>query len=271
MAHRNPKKLHPCKNHRKKTARGRCAACKKWICRDCSVYYKGRFFCRDTCSPGGAYVKTADGKETKGIFAGISAKPVFRFRLKQVMVWSALTIGFGGLVFGLILMRENLKLAEQIEVFKENRAQMIELMKQREMLIGKFREKLGEMADTTKKTTDKQPEKNRKTSVALLREYTFYPGSVPLSLDNGATSKKLIALTFDGASHVNAVGAILDTLRSRNVKTTMFLTGGFIRKHPDLVQKIIADGHEVGNHTNSHPHLTAWATDRPHHPAGNQR
>lgn len=179
-------------------------------------------------------------------------------------MWASLTIGLCGVVFGLIQIRENMKLAEQIEIFKQNRVQMIELLKQRDMMLTKVKERIIEMTDTTKKPLPEASKKNAPPPVDPAQEYTFFPGAMPLSFDNGATAKKLIALTFDGGSHGNAADAILDTLRSRNVKTTMFLTGGFIRKYPELVKKILADGHEVGNHTNSHPHLTAWETSRRH-------
>lgn len=87
---------------------------------------------------------------------------------------------------------------------------------------------------------------------------------LPISFDNGSPDEKLVALTFDGGSHANAAYEILDTLRSRKVRSTMFLTGHFIRRHKKLVRAIVADGHEVGNHTASHPRLTAWAQNRTH-------
>jgi peptidoglycan/xylan/chitin deacetylase (PgdA/CDA1 family) len=44
----------------------------------------------------------------------------------------------------------------------------------------------------------------------------------------------------------------------------MFLTGQFMLKRSDLVRRFVAEGHEVGNHTYNHPHLTSWAKDRTH-------
>ena len=43
------------------------------------------------------------------------------------------------------------------------------------------------------------------------------------------------------------------------IRTTIFLTGEFIRRYPEIVRRIAADGHEVGNHTDTHPHLTTYA------------
>jgi len=71
-----------------------------------------------------------------------------------------------------------------------------------------------------------------------------------------------MALTFDGGSEANVTGEILEALRAHNVRTTMFLTGQFIRVHPDWVRRMVADGHEVANHLDTHPHLTTYETNR---------
>jgi len=78
----------------------------------------------------------------------------------------------------------------------------------------------------------------------------------------GDTSVREIAFTFDGGSDANIAGDILDSLRARNVRATMFLTGQFIRLHPEWVRRIVADGHEIGNHLDTHPHLTTYETNR---------
>lgn len=72
------------------------------------------------------------------------------------------------------------------------------------------------------------------------------------------TDKKYIAFTFDGGSSNNGTTEILDILRKEHIKCTMFLTGEFIRKYPDIVKLIIEDGHEVANHSLDHPHLTDY-------------
>jgi peptidoglycan/xylan/chitin deacetylase (PgdA/CDA1 family) len=70
------------------------------------------------------------------------------------------------------------------------------------------------------------------------------------------TDKKEVALTFDGGSSNKGTHEILDILRDNGLKCTMFLTGQFIENYPDLVHQIILDGHEIANHSFSHPHLT---------------
>jgi peptidoglycan/xylan/chitin deacetylase (PgdA/CDA1 family) len=84
------------------------------------------------------------------------------------------------------------------------------------------------------------------------------------SLERGRRDLPKVALTFDGGSGAGDTALILDTLESRDVAATFFLTGEFIRRNPELVRRIAAAGHEVGNHTWSHPHLTAWNRVRRH-------
>jgi peptidoglycan/xylan/chitin deacetylase (PgdA/CDA1 family) len=72
---------------------------------------------------------------------------------------------------------------------------------------------------------------------------------------------KKIVLSFDAGSTDRGAVEILDALRGRGIRTTVFLTGQFIRRYPALAKRIAADGHEVGNHTYFHPHLTTYAVD----------
>lgn len=81
----------------------------------------------------------------------------------------------------------------------------------------------------------------------------------------GSINRREIALTFDGGSINNAADEILDYLKDAGVESTFFLTGEFMRKYPQTVKRIVNEGHEVGNHTWSHPHLTTFAQDRRHH------
>ncbi|HEV8661693.1 MAG TPA: polysaccharide deacetylase family protein [Candidatus Methylomirabilis sp.] len=86
----------------------------------------------------------------------------------------------------------------------------------------------------------------------------------PLEVSRGLRSRKEVALTFDGGSDANVSSEILDILQARGVRATLFLTGGYIRRFPDLVRRMVAEGHEVANHTDSHRHLTTFARNRRH-------
>lgn len=82
------------------------------------------------------------------------------------------------------------------------------------------------------------------------------PSYTPPDITRGRADRMEVAITFDGGSDDNDATVILKTLRDRGIKTTIFLTGGFITNYPELVRQMVADGHEIGNHTMSHPHLT---------------
>jgi peptidoglycan/xylan/chitin deacetylase (PgdA/CDA1 family) len=84
--------------------------------------------------------------------------------------------------------------------------------------------------------------------------------SVP-DMTRGPADRREILVSFDAGSSGRGAREILDALRARGIRTTMFLTGDFIRRYPDLTRQIAADGHEVGNHTDTHPHLTTYASD----------
>lgn len=76
-----------------------------------------------------------------------------------------------------------------------------------------------------------------------------------LNLTHGDRRTRRILLSFDGGSNSEGASEILDALKARGIRTTLFLTGTFIRKFPALVRRMAAEGHELGNHTTNHPHF----------------
>lgn len=73
----------------------------------------------------------------------------------------------------------------------------------------------------------------------------------------GDTSQKVIYLTFDAGFENGCTGKILDTLKKHNAPAAFFLVGSYIRDHGDLVKRMVEEGHIVGNHTNTHPDMSA--------------
>ena len=71
-------------------------------------------------------------------------------------------------------------------------------------------------------------------------------------ISNGKTNQKEIALTFDAGSDAAGI-SILDVLKKHNVKATFFLTGKWVEKYPSFAKRITNEGHEIGNHSYSHP------------------
>lgn len=68
-------------------------------------------------------------------------------------------------------------------------------------------------------------------------------------------SDNVIAISFDAAWGGDKTLPILDILDRYNVKTTFFLVDIWTQKYPELVREIIARGHEIGNHSATHPHM----------------
>ena len=68
----------------------------------------------------------------------------------------------------------------------------------------------------------------------------------------GNTNEKVLYLTFDAGYENGCTAKILDTLKEKQVPAAFFLVGNYIRQSPDLVRRMVAEGHIVGNHTMHH-------------------
>ncbi|WP_214795997.1 MULTISPECIES: LysM peptidoglycan-binding domain-containing protein [unclassified Exiguobacterium] len=70
------------------------------------------------------------------------------------------------------------------------------------------------------------------------------------------TTSKVVALTFDDGADGANTNKILDILAKNNVKATFFLTGSGANNHPQYIKNIAAKGHQLGNHSYTHPDFT---------------
>ena len=70
-----------------------------------------------------------------------------------------------------------------------------------------------------------------------------------------ARDDKTIALTIDAAWSADKTRVILDTLDRYQIKATFFLCGVWVKAYPDMVREIASRGHEIGNHSMTHPHM----------------
>ena len=100
-------------------------------------------------------------------------------------------------------------------------------------------------------------------SVAYIRlfnpeafESAFSPASRPLPVYNVETEEKKVAISFDAAWGEEKTDEILKILKDHDVHTTFFLVGYWVDKYPDMVKEIFARGHEIGNHSNTHPQMS---------------
>jgi peptidoglycan/xylan/chitin deacetylase (PgdA/CDA1 family) len=102
---------------------------------------------------------------------------------------------------------------------------------------------------------DGEPRPGHMLIVPQLEGTTSTLESAPLLVQRGPTAKPWVALTLDAGADSAPVPAMLKTLREHNVKITFFLTGKWIQDNPELTRQIVAEGHEIANHTFAHPDL----------------
>ncbi len=104
--------------------------------------------------------------------------------------------------------------------------------------------------------------KLRYMAMILLCLIFFRVGTVSVSarddlaaLSHGSREEKKIALTFDDGPHPRYTAEILDLLAEYEIKATFFMIGTNVSHYPELARRVAREGHEIGSHTFSHPHM----------------
>lgn len=82
-----------------------------------------------------------------------------------------------------------------------------------------------------------------------------FPGEAPAPIGRIRTARPLLALSFDDGPHAALTPRVLDALASRRVRATFFVLGERAVRNPAILRRMLAEGHEIGNHTWSHPRL----------------
>lgn len=77
---------------------------------------------------------------------------------------------------------------------------------------------------------------------------------------DGSEDNKVIYLTFDCGFENGNTEPILDALKKHNAPATFFIVGNYLETSPELVQRMLDEGHTVGNHTYHHPDITQIST-----------
>ena len=77
----------------------------------------------------------------------------------------------------------------------------------------------------------------------------------------GNNQNKYLYLTFDEGYENGYTDKILDVLKENQVKAAFFITGDYLKTSPQIVKRIIAEGHILGNHTQTHPSLPKLANE----------
>lgn len=100
------------------------------------------------------------------------------------------------------------------------------------------------------------PEKGKtpvgNATIDELKQYDAYYAS--------DTDEKVIYLTFDCGYENGNTAPILDALKKHNVSAAFFVVGTFVDSNPDLVKRMVEEGHIVGNHTYHHPDMSKIST-----------
>lgn len=259
MPHQKKRSVHYCKTHRKTPAAGRCAVCKAWVCKQCSLRISHKLYC-EKCLPKKPSPDTAEAAAPKpALPAPAALQPQPPIARRSLVLIAGITLTLCGIIFGVWNIRFTADLSMQNRLLKEKRNDLLNQIKERNQEISALQSAL----DSLKNLVDMALSKKKNTFV-FRSDLAMPPliNGLPVSFDNGTSQKRLVSLTFDGSSFASAANDILDTLISRNVKATMFLSGQFIRKYPEVVLRIVREGHEAGNHTFSHPHLTSYTQDQ---------
>jgi cellulose synthase/poly-beta-1,6-N-acetylglucosamine synthase-like glycosyltransferase/peptidoglycan/xylan/chitin deacetylase (PgdA/CDA1 family)/spore germination protein YaaH len=113
----------------------------------------------------------------------------------------------------------------------------------------------GEISHVDKEPTDgsRSLEVDPQTGLALDEIYHKFPTSTVIS--RTGYRPKMVALTIDDGPADPYTAQMLDELKKLNVKATFFLIGQNAERYPNLVRRIWDEGHEIGNHTYTHPDM----------------
>ncbi|MEI5908563.1 delta-lactam-biosynthetic de-N-acetylase [Bacillus spongiae] len=104
-----------------------------------------------------------------------------------------------------------------------------------------------------KKAKNEQPPEEEEYE-ELLEEYdAFY---------KGPADKKIVYLTFDNGYENGYTDQILDVLKKENVPATFFVTGHYLETAPELVKRMVKEGHIVGNHSWYHSDFSSISDDK---------
>ena len=93
-------------------------------------------------------------------------------------------------------------------------------------------------------------------SRGLITSERFLQLPSPYVVQHYGTRGRKIALTFDDGPDPKFTPAILDVLREKKAPATFFVIGTNAEAHPELLRREVAEGHEIGNHTFTHPYLS---------------
>src|SRR6184192_2632037 len=87
------------------------------------------------------------------------------------------------------------------------------------------------------------------------RENRAAPEESSITFNSVHTDGPYIAMSFDDGPSATLTPKLLDLLAARHIKATFFVIGENVMEHPEVVARAAREGHEIGNHSWSHPNL----------------
>ena len=252
-----------CHNHPTERAGRQCYACGKPVCRACQLKAHHHIFCSEPCASAWRW-KALAKKTDKHL-----KRPISRWW----MVAAMLLLGGAFLWMGRFLMREYIIPAYFAPSARRGGSAEVPLRWEADGELATARGKSpGDGALLFPTASGSFPWVPVRKGPFVLpcppparppaRAYFLSGEGLDFSPDltRGPASLPLVSVTFDGGSQRGEADRILDLLREEGIRTTLFLTGDFVRRYPELVETAVRDGHEIGNHTDAHPRLTTYAS-----------
>ena len=93
--------------------------------------------------------------------------------------------------------------------------------------------------------------------------YNYTPNS-GVTFSRVMVSGNYIAITYDDGPHPVNTPRLLDMLAARNIKATFYVIGNSVNQNPGVLRRTVAEGHEIGNHTQTHPLLSKLSDSQLH-------
>jgi len=81
-----------------------------------------------------------------------------------------------------------------------------------------------------------------------------------VTVTRAPTRQNFVAMTFDDGPHPTLTPQLLDILKARRIRATFYVIGQNAARYPDILKRIVDEGHEIGNHTWRHPNLATLGT-----------
>lgn len=254
-----------CTNHPEIVAKRKCYKCKKALCNKCIIKSHHHIFCSDECI-----------KEYKKELLLKNIKNKARMPVPLTLLIIVILLSFSSFFFLFYKFREEI-FSYYIFTIKEriftNSNYIYETSPKIENEFYKFKLKIPKNGILLFNGKNNDffwlPVFEKEVSFSSYKiPPPNYVANLPRdfiklksSFNKSNAPLPFLSLTFDAGSNIAFSEEIINFLLKEKIQATFFLTGNFMKKYPEIVKKIYSSNFEIGNHTNTHPHLTTFYKD----------